>query len=147
MAEAEQIRQPGLVVSVRQPEKMYLMAWPTFPQVRGWLQHVRQAWRVLTSVGDHAERYLERAIEAARKPKTEEEFESMVEAMVCDCRDYLTAEEKMALELAAKMPDNLQRDLSVLREWRRKEGLPATQGRTSVISMGSQKALQGRGKR
>ena len=79
------------------------------------MQHVRQAWRVLTSGGDHAERYLERAIETDRKPKTEEEFESMVEAMVCDCLDYLTAEVKMALELVAKMPDNLQRDLSVLR--------------------------------
>ena len=49
--------------------------------------------------------------------------------MVCDCLDYLTAEEKMALELVAKMPDNSQRDLSVLRERRRKEDLPAYQGR------------------
>ena len=78
MAEAEQIRQPGLVVSVRQPEKMNLMPWPTFPQVRGWLQHVRQAWRVLTSGGDHAEAYLERAVDIA-KAKSDAEFDSLLD--------------------------------------------------------------------
>ena len=60
--------------------------------------------------GDHAEQWPEKAIEAAQKARTEEEFLMTVETLSCDCLDYVTAEEKMALELVSKMPDGLQRD-------------------------------------
>ena len=108
---------------------MNLMAWPSLPGVRNWLQHARQAWRVLTSGGDHAEAWLERSIEAAQKARTEDEFKAVLETLTCDHLPYMTAEEKMALELVARMPDSLQRDLSVIREKRRQEGMPALVGR------------------
>ena len=109
-AETEKLQQPNLVVSVRQPERITLQAWPTLAGVRGWLQHTRQAWWVLTSGGDHAGRYLERAIDAA-KARSDEEFESVLETPKCDHLEYLTAEEKLAMEVVVRMPDNLQREV------------------------------------
>ncbi len=93
--QVEKVKQPGLVVSVRQPEKMSLMGWPTLPQLRAWLQHLRQAWRVLTSGGEHAELWLEKAIDLAQKVKVDTEFNAKLEELKCDVLDYVTAEEKL----------------------------------------------------
>ena len=73
MAELEMVKQPNLVISVRQPDKITLQPCPTLPGVRAWMQGTRRAWRVLTSGGGHAEAYLEKAIEAA-KAKTDAEL-------------------------------------------------------------------------
>ena len=101
----EKIKQPGLVVTVRQPEKMSLLGWPTLPQLRAWLQHLRQAWRVLTCGGEHAELWLERAIDLAQKTKSDTEFGDKLR---CDVLDYATAVEKLALELVSKCDDRLR---------------------------------------
>ena len=127
--QVEKVRQPGLVISVRQPEKVSLLSWPTLPGLRAWLQHLRQAWRVLTSGGEHAELWLEKAIDLAQKIKVDTEFNAKLEDLKCDVLDYVTAEEKLALELVSKFDDRLQRELSVLRERRRRDGLAALGGR------------------
>ena len=118
----EHHKQPGLTISVRQPEKMSLLAWPSLPQFRAWLQHLRQSWRVLTCGREHAELWLEKATELAQKTRGEAEFWSKLEIMTCDIADYATAVEKLALELVAKFDDKLQRELAVLREKRRQQG-------------------------
>ena len=76
----------------------------------------------------HAERYLERSIDAA-KARTDEEFGLVLESLKCDCLEYLTAEEVRAMEVVVRMPDNLQRELSVMRENRCRDGQPALIGR------------------
>ena len=57
------------------------------------------------------------------------EFNTKLEELKCDVLDYVTAEEKLALELVSKFDDRLQRELSVLRERRRRDGLAALGGR------------------
>ena len=93
-----------------------------------WLQHARQAWRVLTSGGDHAEAYLERAVDIA-KAKSDAAFDSLLESLRCDVDSYITAEEKLAMEIVTRFPEWMQRELSVVRERRRREGLSALIGR------------------
>ena len=120
----ELVRQPNLVVSIRQPDKMILQPWPTLPGVRAWMQGTQQAWKVLTAGGFHAEAYLEKAVEAV-KAKKDAEFEAKLEDLRCNVDAYLTAEEKLAMVILLRFPDWLQRELSVLHEKRRCEGLPA----------------------
>ena len=47
----------------------------------------------------------------------------------CDVEQYMTAEEKLAIELARQFPDWMQKDLATLREQRRCDRLPALVGR------------------
>ena len=49
------VAQPNLVVFIKQPDRIQLEMWPILAQQRNWRQKTRQAWRVLTSGGDHAE--------------------------------------------------------------------------------------------
>jgi hypothetical protein len=127
-ADLKLVRQPILVVSVRQPDKITLTNWPSFPQMQGWIQSTTQAWRVLTSGGDHAEAYLGRAMEVA-KVRTDDEFAARLEELRCDVNEYIAAEEKLALELLQKFPDAIQQELAVVREKRRRDSLPALVGR------------------
>ena len=126
--ELTQTRQPNFIVSVRQPEKITLQPWPSLPGVRAWLQYTCQAWRVLTSGGDHSESYLRR-VEDGAKVKTDTEFAVVLESLKCEIPEYLTAEEKLSLELTLRFPEYLQRELSLMREQRRQEGLPSLIGR------------------
>ena len=116
--EVQHVKQPGLTISVRQPEKISLLSWPSLPQLRAWLQHLRQSWRVLTCGGEHAEVWLEKAIELAQKTKADAEFWSKLELLICDVPEYNTAVEKLALELVGKFDEKLQRELAVLQEKR-----------------------------
>ena len=77
----------NLQVSIRQPDKMTLQPWPDLPYVRGWIQQTRQAWRVLTAGGDHAEVYLQAGIDAA-KAKSDAEFDAALESLQCDVEVY-----------------------------------------------------------
>ena len=120
-------RQPGMLVSVKQPEKIELTPWPKLPGIRPWLQNTYQAWRVLTSGGDHAEEYISKAEEAAKG--SEDDYQAALAALRCDCEHYMVAEEKFALEIMRRLPDWMQRDLAIVRERRRKEKLPALGGR------------------
>ena len=97
LAELAQAAQPNLHVTIRQPEKMTLQPWPELPYVKGWLQNTRQAWRVLTAGGDHAERYLEEAVIAARSAKSDAEFDATLERLRCNVDTYVMAEEKLSL--------------------------------------------------
>ena len=90
------MQQPALHVQVRQPDKMTLAPWPELPFVKGWLQQTRQAWRVLTAGGDHAERYLQQAIDGARA-RTDLEFNQVLEELRCNIDAYLRADEKFAV--------------------------------------------------
>ena len=91
LAELAQTQQPNLHVTVRQPDKMTLQPWPEMPFVKGWLQNTCQSWRVLTAGGDHAERYLEEAVIAARA-KSDAEFEVLLEKLRCTVEGYFMAE-------------------------------------------------------
>ena len=74
------------------------------------MQQTRQAWRVLTSAdGDHAEQYLEKAVDVARA-KTGAEFDTLLETLKCDVDSYITVEELLAMEIVIKFPDWLQRE-------------------------------------
>ena len=118
----------NLQVSIRQPDKMTLQPWPDLPYVRGWIQQTRQAWRVLTAGGDHAEAYLQAGIDAA-KAKSDAEFDATLESLQCNVEAYAMAEEKVAVELCICFPQSLQRDLSIVRERRLREGRGALLGR------------------
>ena len=61
------------------------------------------------------EAYLEKAVKAA-KAKTDTEFEAKFEYLRCNVDAYLTAEEKLAMEMVLRFPDWLQQEPSVLRE-------------------------------
>lgn len=87
-----------------------------------------------TAGGDHAELYLQEAIDGARI-RSEIEFEDRLEHLKCNVDSYLMAEEKMAVELVSKFPQTLQRDLTIVREKRLKEGRPALLGR-QLLSWG-----------
>ena len=98
-----------------------------------------QAWRVLTAGGDHAERYLQQAIDGARA-RTDPEFDQVLEELWCNVDSYLMADEKFAVELVARFPQSLQRDLTIVRERRLKEGRPALLGR-QLLAWGLKKIL------
>ena len=122
------VAQPNLVVSIKQPDRIQLDMWPSLAQQRNWCQKTRQAWRVLTSGGDHAEQYIQKGIDAA-KSKYDEDFSTALEQLRCDIPSYATAEEKLALELSRILPESLQRDLSLVKETRMRERRPALLGR------------------
>ena len=107
---------------------MTLAPWPELPFVKSWLQQTRQAWRVFTAGGDRAERYLQQAIDGARA-RTDLEFDQVLEELRRNIDAYLMADEKFAVELVARFPQSLQRDLTMVRERRLKEGRPALLGR------------------
>ena len=92
-AAVQQAQQPGAYVSIKQPDLISLSQWPTLPQLKSQLASTYQARRVLTSGGDHAELYFEKAKTGARG--TEHQFKEQVEALTCSEPRYLTAEEKL----------------------------------------------------
>ena len=128
-----QAQQPGVYVSIKQPDRISLNQWPSLPQVRSYLASTYQAWRVLTSSGDHAEFYFERAEAAARG--SDQQFKEQIEALMCDEPKYITAEEKLGSELFQKFPEHMQREYAILRDQRRQEKLPAYMGRQMLCSV------------
>ena len=82
----------------------------------------------MTAGGDHAEVYLQAGIDAA-KAKSDAEFDATLESLQCDVEAYAMAEEKFAVELCIRFPRSLQRDLSIVRERRLREGRGALLGR------------------
>ena len=124
---AEIATPPGVYVSIKQPDRIDLSAWPTLPAVRSYLANLYQSWRVLTAGGDHAEWYLEKAEKAARG--TEEQYKEAIEALRCDEPRYLTAEEKLGAELLRRFPETVQKEYAIVRSQRRQDKLPAFMGR------------------
>ena len=135
-AAVQQSQQPGVYVSINQPDRISSNPWPTLPQVRSYLASTYQAWRVLTSGGDHAEFYLERAEQAARG--SEQHFKEQMAALMCDEPKYITAEEKLGSELFQKFPEHMQKNYAILRDQRRQEKLPAFMGR-QMLCLGLRK--------
>ena len=84
------VTQPNLLVSIKQPDRIQLDMWPSVAQQRNWCQKTRQAWRVLTSGGDHAEQYIQKRIDAA-KSRNDEDFSTALEQLRCDIPSYGTA--------------------------------------------------------
>ena len=77
--------------------------------------------------GESYSSHLEKAV-AAAKARTDAVFKAKLEDLRCTVDAHLTAEEKLAMEMVLRFLDLLQRELSVLREKRRREGLPALLG-------------------
>ena len=109
---------PPIVTQIRQPERFNAKQIPTVESVNDWEDSMAQEFRLVTGGGEHAEQYLRRAFDIARREKDPEgsaEWLLAFEALQCDHGPYSIPEEKVVAALAEKLPTGMQRRRALLK--------------------------------